>query len=117
MIPSVISPEVKSTAERRVFEWFNSDPMTEDWIVLHSLGITNHNKAIYGEADFFVLAPNYGVFAIEVKGGRVKRDSGIWLFTDKYGNSNKKSIGPFDQARNSVFSIIKSLKNELLFWP
>lgn len=52
MIPSVISPEVKSPAERKIFEWFQSVPGTDDWIVLHSMGITTHNKVIYGEIDF-----------------------------------------------------------------
>lgn len=79
MIPSDISPDVRSNAERHVFSWFKEAPDTEDWIVLHSLGITNHNKLIYGEVDFFVLVPNWGIFALEVKGGRVqkKRESGL----------------------------------------
>ena len=46
MIPSVISPEVSSSAERRIFEWFQNSPQTDDWIVLHSLGISTHNKVI-----------------------------------------------------------------------
>ena len=48
MIPSVISPEVKSSAERRIFDWFKHCKGTENWIVLHSLGIANHNKVIHG---------------------------------------------------------------------
>ena len=47
MIPSVISPEVKSSAERKIFEWFQNAPGTDKWIVLHSLGIATHNKVIY----------------------------------------------------------------------
>ncbi|MHC1745632.1 MAG: DNA/RNA helicase domain-containing protein [Negativicutes bacterium] len=113
MIPSTISPEVKSKAERKIFEWFRDDPSTSEWIVLHSLGIACHNRVIYGETDFFVLAPNLGVFALEVKGGRVKRKNGIWYFTDKYGKVNYKERGPFDQARDGIFSIIESLKGKL----
>ena len=113
MIPSVLSPEVKSTAERRIFEWFKSAPGTDDWIVLHSLGISNHNRVIYGETDFFVLAPGMGLFALEVKGGRVKRNNGIWYFTDKYGNTNSKARGPFDQARDGIFSIVSAIKDRL----
>lgn len=113
MLPSVISPEVKSNAERRIFEWFRDAPGTDDWVVLHSLGISNHNRVIYGETDFFVLAPHLGLFAIEVKGGRVKRERGIWYFTDKYGNSSRKERGPFEQARDGVFSIIGALKERL----
>ena len=115
MIPSVISPEVKSGAERRAFEWFSTAYGTEDWIVLHSLGIANHNKLIHGEIDFFVLAPGYGLFAIEVKGGRVSRKEGIWFFTDKYGNTSSKNRGPFDQAWDAVHSIVHDIKTKLDF--
>lgn len=113
MIPSVISPEVNSSAERRIFEWFQNAPQTDDWIVLHSLGISTHNKVIYGETDFFVLAPRMGLFALEVKGGRVKRENGIWYFTNKYGKTNSKVRGPFDQAKDGVFSIVSALRKRL----
>lgn len=113
MIPSVISPEIKSAAEKHIFEWFRDDPRTEDWIVLHSLGIANHNRVIHGETDFFVLVPYMGVFALEVKGGRVRRKDGVWSFTDRYGNIGTKERGPFDQAWDSVFSIVKDIKNKL----
>lgn len=113
MIPSVISPEVKSSAECRIFDWFQNAPHTDGWIVLHSLGISTHNKVIYGETDFFVLIPNLGLFALEVKGGRVKRENGIWYFTNKHGKTNSKARGPFDQAKDGAFSIITALKKRL----
>ncbi len=111
MIPSVISPEVKSNAERKIFEWFQNAPGTDKWFVLHSLGIATHNKVIYGETDFLVLAPKLGIFALEVKGGRVKRENGMWYFTNRYGNTNCKSRGPFEQAKDGIFSIMEAIKN------
>ena len=113
MIPSVISPDVKSTAERRIFKWFQEAPGTDNWIVLHSLGIASHNRVVYGETDFFVLAPGLGLYALEVKGGRVSCKDGTWYFTDKYDHSNSKSRGPFDQARDGVFNIVNGLKERL----
>ena len=113
MVPSVISPEVKSSAEKRVFDWFQNAPDTDNWVVLHSLGVTMHNHVIYGETDFFVLAPGLGIFALEVKGGRVRRENGIWHFMDKYGKEDQKPRGPFDQAKDSIFSIVAALKNRL----
>lgn len=110
MIPSVISPEVKSNAERKIFEWFQNAPGTDKWIVLHSLGITTHNKVIYGETDFLVLAPKLGIFALEVKGGRVRRENGIWYFTNRYGKTNSKVRGPFEQAKDGIFSIVDAIK-------
>lgn len=112
MIPSVISPEVKSNAERRIFEWFRNDPQTESWVVLHSLGIANHRTVLFGELDFFVIAPKLGVFALEVKGGRVKCEDGIWHFTNKYGQTSTKIRGPFDQANEGIFSLFDALKKK-----
>lgn len=102
MIPSVISPEIKSNAERKIFEWFRDDPDTEGWVVLHSLGIANHRTVLYGELDFFVIAPKLGVFALEVKGGRVSCNEGIWSFTNKYGKTTSKARGPFAQANEGM---------------
>ena len=113
MIPSVISPEVKSAAERKIFDWFKNAPGTDDWIVLHSLGITNHKQVIYGETDFFVLAPGMGIFALEVKGGRVRRENGVWYFTDKYDKTNSKARGPFDQAKDGIFNLVAALKEKI----
>lgn len=110
MIPSVISPEVKSNAEKRIFNWFKNAPGTDKWIVLHSLGISTHNKVIYGETDFLVLAPQLGLFALEVKGGRVRRENGIWYFTDRYDKTNSKERGPFEQAKDGIFSIVEAIK-------
>lgn len=110
MIPPVISPKVKSSAERKIFEWFKNDPMTKEWVVFHSLGIENHQTVVFGEIDFLVLASNLGVFALEVKGGRVKREDGIWIYTDKYGVEHKKVRGPFEQAGEGMFSVIDELE-------
>lgn len=112
MIPSVISPEVKSNAERKIFEWFRDDPTTEGWVVLHSLGIANHRTVLYGELDFFVMAPKLGIFALEVKGGRVSCSDGIWSFTNKYGKTTSKSRGPFAQANEGMFSLIDAVKQK-----
>ena len=113
MIPSAIAPEVRSSAERRIFQWFQSAAGTEDWIVLHSLGITTHNRVIYGETDFLVLAPNMGLFALEIKGGKVERKDGLWHFTDRYGNVGHKQRGPFEQAKDGIFSIVEALTKRL----
>lgn len=113
MIPNVLSPEIKSNAEKNIFTWFKNATGTDDWVVLHSLGIATHQRVIHGETDFLVLAPNYGVFAIEVKGGRVQRTLGKWRFINRYGDYNEKTRGPFDQAWEGIYSIRESIDNLL----
>lgn len=113
MIPSVISPEIKSHAEEHIFRWFENAAGTEEWVVLHSLGISNHKRVIHGEVDFFVLIPETGIFALEVKGGRVRREKGIWYFTDKYGHTDSRIRGPFDQAWEGIYSLRDSIAKRL----
>lgn len=110
MIPAVLSPLVKSPAERKIFEWFKNDPLTKDWVVFHSLGIENHQTVVFGEIDFLVAASNQGVFALEVKGGRIRREDGVWIYTDKYGVEHEKVRGPFEQASEGMFSVKAELK-------
>ena len=57
-----------------------------------------------------MLAPGLGVFALEVKGGRVGRENGVWYFTNRYGETNSRSRSPFEQAKDGVFSIIDAIK-------
>lgn len=120
MIPSVMSPNVKSDAERSVFSWFANAPGTEEWVVLHSLGLANHQagrgekKKLYAEIDFLVLAPRMGAFVLEVKGGRVWRDEGgLWNFKNRYDNIDRDPEGPFTQVKNNGFSFMKDLKKRL----
>ena len=118
MIPSVISPDVKSDAEKRIFKWFKDAPGTDDWIVLHSLGLAYHSTLIHGETDFVVIAPHLGIFALEVKGGQVRRSSdGIWSFINRYGQENRKERGPFDQAWDGIHSIIDFIQKLMAKLP
>jgi len=110
MIPKRISDSIKSNAEKRIFELFASDPATDDWIVLHSLGLSEHETLIYGEIDFVVIAPRYGIFCLEVKGGRVARKDGVWYFTNRYNKTAEKKRSPFEQAKEGMFSLQKALQ-------
>jgi hypothetical protein len=110
MIPPYISPEVKSTGEKQIFELFKNDPVTESWIVLHSLNLSQHTRRLYGEIDFLVLAPGLGIFVLEVKSGEVKRKEGVWQFVNRFKEINTSPKGPFVQAQEGMFSILESIK-------
>jgi hypothetical protein len=112
MIPPYLSDDVKSTGERQIFDLFRNDPETMDWVVLHSLTLSRHTKRLYGEIDFLVMAPKLGIFCLEVKSGRIKREEGIWKFTNRFGDVTLNPRGPFDQARECMFSLIKAIKSK-----
>lgn len=111
MIPSTIHPHVRSNAERRLFEVIRDAPGTEDWVCLHSLGLARHARKRRGEIDFLLLTLK-GIFVLEVKGGGVARDGGIWRFTDRYGDVHEKHESPFDQASSGMFALEEDIRHE-----
>ncbi|MFC2016891.1 ATP-binding domain-containing protein [Chloroflexota bacterium] len=112
MLPPYISEQVKSTGERQIFDLFKNDPGTEDWVVLHSLGLMRHAARLYGEIDFLVLAPSLGIFCLEIKSGDIRREEGIWRFMNRFGEVTTRTRGPFQQAEEGMFSLITAIKNK-----
>src|SRR3989338_3618968 len=94
-----------------IFEIFKNNSFTKDWIVLHSLNLSQHTVRLYGEIDFLILIPSSGIFVMEVKGGDVKCIDGVWHFIDRHGNVNKNK-SPFNQAREAMFSLQAEIKKE-----
>ncbi len=94
--------------ERRLFDIFEKSLSTENWIVLHSLGIANHVTQLEGEADFVVIVPQVAILVIEVKSHLSVKitDQGYW----KLGNDEPKRRSPFRQARGQVHSIRQFLR-------
>jgi hypothetical protein len=96
MWPRHIRADTASTAERRLFDVLYRE-LGEDWTVLHSLGLTSHVRKPWAEIDFVLIGPP-GVYCIEVKGGRIRREVGEWIFTDRTGADHRKAEGPFEQV-------------------
>ena len=104
MIPPYLPDDCHSPGERALFTRFRDQPGTKDWVVLHSLGVAKHPKRLEGEIDFVVLVPGEGVLCLEVKGGSVSREEGVW----KYGEGSfaeTSKIGPFKQASEAMHGI------------
>ena len=97
MIPNLLSPEIKSQAEKNLFHEFRNCDTDDYYIILHSLGLSEHVNNIFGEVDFVVICPQ-GVLCIEVKGGEVSCHKGVWSFINRYGKKTEKTEGPFQQA-------------------
>ena len=111
MIPARINDDNPSTAERRVFDLLKSADGTNDWTVLHSLGLSRTAKRPYGEIDFVVIIPNEGIVCLEVKGGRVSCENGQWRATDRNGNTWWLNKSPFTQTREAMFALRDAIGN------
>lgn len=109
LIPEV--PKKCNVSERLVFERLGRE-LPDDWVVLHSLGLPGHEEKIWGEADIVVLS-SHGVFALEVKGGRVACQDGVWTFGGSDINSYSKKEDPWTQAKGTMMAIRTRLQAEL----
>ena len=109
MIPNTIHSSVRSGAERRIFNVIKNAKRTENWLCLHSLGLARHDTKRLGEIDF-VLITSHGVFVLEVKGGRIRRQGGNWIYTDRFDQEHVKVEGPFDQAASAMFTLERELR-------
>ena len=109
MIPSTIHPSVRSGAERKLFAVIRDAPVptTGYAFILWALHDMPRNA---GARSDFLLITRKGVFVLEVKGGRVAREHGVWKFTDRYGDIHERSEGPFDQAASAMFALEEDLK-------
>jgi DNA polymerase III delta prime subunit len=103
MYPRVV-PVKAPPGERTVFEQLKNAPGTQDWIVLHSLELANHERQLMGELDFVVIIPRMGVLCVEVKSHeQIAVEGGEWL----YGPSRKPGINPFQQANAGTHTLRK----------
>ena len=109
MIPAAV-PEKTPASERLIFDRLRLDPDTNDWIVLHSVGLAKTNRGPYGEIDFVILIPGKGIVCLEVKGGLVSCNNGIWTTVNrKEGVTKKLKISPYMQAREGMFALKKAI--------
>ena len=120
MIPPSPHINTSSEGEFEIFSKLRDDPVTLDWIILHSLDVANHRKQISGEIDFVVIVPSKGVLCVEVKACHtLKRDNGQWYYGS---NTHPDSRGPFKQASQAMHSIRQKLAtrhpslSHILFW-
>ena len=109
MIPARIDDDRVSSGERRIFGLLATDPATSDWIVLHSLGIARRPTGPYGEIDFVLIIPREGVVCLEIKGGRLSCEAGVWRTKDRHGNVATLKKSPFMQARDSMFALREAI--------
>lgn len=115
MLPDLIASEIKSQAEANLFREFRETQTEERYIILHSLGLSEHVHNIFGEIDFVIICSS-GVLCVEVKGGEVSCNNGVWEFVNRYGKKEQKTEGPFQQVQGNMQSLRAYLLKRLGKW-
>ena len=118
MIPGSLSEDTKSSAERKLFYLFRDMPGSDEWTVLHSVGLARHPTQSQGEADFIVVIPGGGIFTLEVKGGRIAYENGTWYSTDRNDirNQIKNPVMEANNAMHGLKGFIERNNTEDLHW-
>jgi hypothetical protein len=99
MIPDSPGEATESAAERRVFERLR-DSTDDQLVAFHSVAwlVPAKGRPRQGEADFVIAHPEYGVLALEVKGGGIRYDA----TTHKWYSAGKDGEVPIkDPARQA----------------
>lgn len=108
MIPKWV-PADAPDSERRVFEKLELDPAAGNWTVLHSLGLSRRRSGPYGEIDFVVIVPDEGVVCLEVKGGGVSCENGVWRTRNRDG-AVVALKSPFKQVQENMFALRNAIR-------
>ena len=112
MIPAEVPPRTPQS-ERSIFDRLRLDPETAEWTVLHSLGLARTRVGPYGEIDFVVLIPGRGIVCVEVKGGLVSCQNGIWTTRNQQtGQRETLKRSPYLQAREGMFALKTAIEKK-----
>lgn len=99
-----------SLGEQELYQAFES--LSNDYFIFHSIKWTEAKKYFprFGESDFTIYNPKYGILCIEVKHGGIYSDNGR-IYQVNMSNHQKKEINPMFQADRSKY-FFKDLLNE-----
>lgn len=106
MIPNTLGDDHGSFGERVVFEALKSK-LDDDFTVFHSVrwNAPNEKNTIrWGECDFTIFHPTYGILVLEVKSGGIECSDNSWAYirTDN-GKKIPMKRGPLEQADRSKY--------------
>lgn len=107
MIPPMMY-HTDSKAEQIIFNHLKQSFVNKDqYVAMHSVKLCHHSKKRFTEIDF-LLCTNDGLFVLEIKGGQVSCQNGIWYYQDKMGHVNTGG-SPFHQADAAMQALRRSL--------
>lgn len=104
--------QTNSNAELRVAKLIEQVELPGSVTCLYSVHMPVHEYKRMSEIDFLVIWDDT-LLVVEVKGGRLGRHSGLWSFTNRYGEQTDKREGPFEQARSAMFALERRVSDRL----
>ena len=117
MIPPTLEDDHGSFGERKVFEALKKK-LPKEYIVFHSIrwnGINEKKTVIWGECDFTIFHPEYGILIVEVKAGGIECVNNEWSYI-RTDNNEKHDMKhpPLEQADREIRYKFKDLVSDTL---
>ena len=103
--------DTRSQAEKRVFDRLRG-ALDDSHVAYHSIKPTRHPYKRFPEIDF-VICSEEGLYVIEIKGGRVSCQDGVWRFLDRNGHATESIEGPFRQAETALRGLMEEIRSRL----
>jgi len=90
-------------SEKKVFKI--TEALSSNWHVWHSVTWDCDTKRLSGEADLLFFHKDYGFVVMEIKGGIISIEDGIFYSINQANGKKNKIKDPFRQARTSMYHI------------
>lgn len=114
ILPKISDDFNSSYGEYLIFNALKKLP--DDWNIYHSVNWQKKDQygiVRWGEADFLIFNPLYGVLVAEVKSGGIDYECGNWIQTRLDTLEKNIMKNPFKQADRSKYKLIEELDNNL----
>src|SRR5688572_25194660 len=87
--------------------------LDDDWRVFHSVAwqSVRAGREGDGEADFVLLHPRRGLVVLEVKGGEIRIENGMWNSVNRATRVVNRIKNPFEQAKASKYALLRHLED------
>lgn len=110
---TLLDEDIKSAAERRVFDALR-DQLSGEWTVFHSASVIYRDHAEGArddEGDFVLCHPDRGIVCLEVKGGGLECRHGEW-YRPRPGGARERMRDPFSQALDHRYALERRIREE-----
>lgn len=116
VLPRVLLGQTITASESHVRRLLHSAFSSEEGVAFHSLSLPNHQYKRLGEADFVLVRPD-ALLVLEVKGGNISVENGIWRFENGRGEAIVKTESPMRQAESAMWAAVDLMKRARLKVP
>lgn len=108
MIPSTPVP---GSPDSEVATFHALAGLDDTWTVVHSVRwqAARGRRQSDGEADFVILHPRHGLIVLEVKGGGIRVERGVWFTTNRFGVTETIK-SPFEQGVASKHALVRFVR-------